>query len=220
MATPEHKVERALRFVSHRLNATTNSTALVNGEKVSRGTAYQATTPTTVTQSTATRQLPRQHRFVDLGSGDGTAVFTAASLDYQSTGFELNPTLWLISSLRRLTQPSTIRRQCKIVMGDMFQSPVVRSELKKADCVMIFGVNSLMSQIAALVQTECRSGSFIMSYRFRVPLFEEELRKAKKKADDEDDAKLRISGINASLVYEKEEMRVYELLKERGTKGA
>lgn len=77
-----------------------------------------------------------------------------------------------------------------------------------------------MSQIAALVQTECRSGSFIMSYRFRVPLFEEELKKAKKKADDEDDAKLRISGINASLVYEKEEMRVYELLKERGTKGA
>ena len=185
MATPRHKVERALKF-------------LVQRQKRGREPTLQCETDRTNTKL----------RFVDLGSGDGTTLFAAASLNWKSTGIELNPTLWAISSLRRMFQPALIRTNCTCLHGDMFHNLRMKSELNRADCVMIFGVNSLMSRIAELIQNECRR-VYVMSYRFRVPL-----KRDLKENTGSCDNKLRHEGrktIDALLIYEEEEMRIYEL---------
>ena len=118
---------------------------------------------------------------MDLGSGDGTAVFSAASLGWKAIGMELNSTLWLISNLRRLQLPRKTRQNCNLIWGDMFATKSsVKNHLNEANCVMIFGVAPLMPKIATLVQDKCQSGSFVMAHdRFRVPLLKEQHPSAK-----------------------------------------
>mmetsp|Transcript_37135 Transcript_37135/g.80168 ORF Transcript_37135/g.80168 Transcript_37135/m.80168 type:complete len:254 (+) Transcript_37135:315-1076(+) len=199
MATPRDKVERALRFISQRTATASNKNSL---------------------KSSPTQQLTKkkgnQLNFVDLGSGDGTAILAAASLGWNATGLELNPTLWFVSSLRRLFSHRTIRTNSQLVMGDMFQNETAKKRLRVANCVMIFGVQPLMPKIADLVQRECHPGCFLMSYRFRVPLLTNATSDVKKNADtirDQDDvAKASSSsGIDATVIYDKEDMRIYEL---------
>lgn len=180
-----------------------------------------------------TQQLPMKKvngnklNFVDLGSGDGTAILAAASDGWNATGLELNPTLWFISSLRRLFSRSNVRSNSQFVMGDMFKNAIAKERLRDANCVMIFGVRSMMPQIANLVRGECRTGCFLMSYRFRVPLLADLKMIANNNVnyDDEKDdgggGNNNVSsldgGIDASLIYDEEEMRIYELLDENKT---
>ena len=144
MATPRSKIERALQFISKRTQSSTTHTQK-NGKR----------------------------NFVDLGSGDGGTILTAASLQWKTTGFELNPTLWFISSIRRLFSTSQIRNNSRIVLGDMFTNKIAKEKLQQSNCVMIFGVKSLMPQIASLVQNQCQPGCYLLSYRFKVPLLSE-----------------------------------------------
>ena len=88
----------------------------------------------------------------------------------------------------------------------MFHNDIAKLSLRNADCVMIFGVNSLMPQIAEMVQREChRPGCLLMSYRFRVPLLVHS--SVEKNADN----KQLVGGVDATLIYDEEEMRIYEL---------
>ena len=179
MATPRSKVERALQFISKRTHSTTH-----------------------------TQQLIRKNEklFVDLGSGDGSTILTAASLEWRATGFELNPTLWFISSVRRLFSTSQIRNNSSIVLGDMFTNKIAKEKLQQSNCVMIFGVKSLMPQIATLVQNHCHPGCYLISYRFKVPLLSE-----KKTSGVVSDAKDNDNLLDASLIDDEDEMRIYQL---------
>ena len=195
MATPRHKVEKALKFLILRRNM-----QIGNQKKNSNSSA---------TTKCSDRTQPR---FVDLGSGDGTTIFAASSLSFKSTGIELNSTLWALSSLRRMFQPNAIRNNCTFIHGDMFNDVRLQNELKNANCVMIFGVTSLMPKIADLIVKECNPGIFIMSYRFRVPLLTEE-EKCDNYANALNESRIPSGVIDASLIYEEEEMRVYEIKK-------
>ena len=175
MATPRSKVEKALQFISKR-----ETQQLIKKKDIKRN-------------------------FVDLGSGDGSTILTAASLQWKATGFELNPTLWFISSIRRLFSSSQIRNNSSIVLGDMFTNKIAKERLQQSNCVMIFGVKSLMPQIATLVQNQCQPGCYLISYRFKVPLLSE------KKTSGENDGKDNANLLDATLIHEKEEMRIYQL---------
>ena len=175
MATPRAKVARALRYISSR-------------DAANAGRA---------------KQVGRRREFVDLGSGDGTAILAAASQGYKATGFELNSSLWIISSLRRLL--SRHRSNAQFVLGDMFGAKS-RKILRSADIVMIFGVKPLMPKIAKLVHVECRPGSYLFAYRFPVPL-DTHGKKSGEQTREMDQA----SGIDAELIYDEEEMRIYQL---------
>ena len=154
----------------------------------------------------------KQLHFVDLGSGDGTAVLAAASLGWRATGIEMNPTLWLLSSIRRLlSNNKKIRTNSQLKIGDMFSASISQSSLQNANCTMIFGVAPLMPRIANLIERECQPGCWIMSYRFRVPLAstsgsDDEVKNKKDQASVEGSG-----GIHASMIYDEEEMRIYEL---------
>jgi hypothetical protein len=214
MATPRHKIEKALTFITIRRRQSYNGIITPDKNAPRQQKSVVSTSHvgnTTIHDKNRTIPLHQQHRpnFVDLGSGDGTAVLTAAALGYNAIGFELNPTLWLISSLRRILSTNrTIRSQSRFILGDMFHNEIAKTSLRDADCVMIFGVNSLMPQIARLVQRECcRPGCLLMSYRFRVPLHSS----SSIEKDDAATNAQRADGVEANLIYDEEEMRIYEL---------
>ena len=132
----------------------------------------------------------RALRLVDLGSGDGEVVLTAARCGWEATGVELNATLWALSCARRLSLVGACGAgRARFVLGDLWRFDGVRD----ADAVMIFGVRPLMPLVARKLRAEARAGACVLAYRFEVPLGTgpEEL--------------------DAALIYDQEEMRVYQL---------
>ena len=201
MSTPRQKVEKALNFLSKR-----NTRMIENNNNLK---CKDIDTTTTIPRHTAEPAHQKQLNFVDLGSGDGTAVLAASSLKWRAIGIEMNPTLWLLSSIRRLlTNNKETRTNCQFKLGDMFNASISQTSLQNANCTMIFGVAPLMPRIANLIERECQPGRWIMSYRFRVPL----AKNGSIDDDDDDEVKNKKGGgIHASLIYNEEEMRIYEL---------
>lgn len=240
MSTPRQKVEKALMFLSNRKKKTSMN-------NVSNNCYYSV--QNIIDNVTTTKHLlctdnhnnniivkKRQLHFVDLGSGDGTAVLTASKLGWHSTGIEMNSTLWLVSSIRRLfsiatstmttTTSKEIRSNSQFKLGDMFNPTISRECLHNADSVIIFGVQPLMSQISKLIESECPPGCYLMSYRFRIPLAsnnndtntsyddddedQEEVKRIQVE-NNKEESNTGCGGIHASLIYDEEEMRIYEL---------
>ena len=141
-------------------------------------------------------------RYYDLGSGDGETVLAAASTQmWKATGIELNSTLWGISMLRKMFAPSDVRQMSRFVWGDIWKQKV-----SDADAIMIFGVKPLMPMIAKKIAFECQPGTFVMSYRFHIPLHSAvEVNSPASFGQDDKGA------LGADLVYDHEEMRIYEL---------
>lgn len=77
--------------------------------------------------------------FVDLGSGDGEAVYQAARLGYRAIGIELNFTMWAFSSVRRQLFWSASEKANSTLLWKNF----FHYSLKDANTVMIFGVTPL-----------------------------------------------------------------------------
>lgn len=135
--------------------------------------------------------------FVDLGSGDGEALYQASRMGYPKVvGYELNWTLWGFSQLRRiLFWDSQKRRSTQILQRDFFLSA-----LPKDTCtVMVFGVTPLMKPLSSKLARETRPGVHVLSYRFPLPL------------RDEFNADL----LQAKLIYDQEEMRIYEVVEQK-----
>lgn len=233
MSTPRQKVEKALMFLSKRKKKTSS---MPNNINIMSKNCYYCSEQKSIDNHNNNTIVSKQRQlhFVDLGSGDGTAVLTASKLGWHSTGIEMNSTLWLISSIRRLVSIATfstmtttsssnnnkeINNSIQFKLGDMFNPTISRECLHTANAVMIFGVQPLMSQISKLIESECQPGCYLMSYRFRIPLV------SNNNVDDdknqEEGKKTRVEnnkeegdtgcGIHASLIYDEEEMRIYEL---------
>jgi hypothetical protein len=130
--------------------------------------------------------------FIDIGSGDGEAVYQAAKLGYQSTGVELNWTLWAFSSIRRrLFWSPEERARSKFLWANLFEYNLKDAN---ANTVMIFGVSPLMKSLSQKLAAELSPGSHVLSYRFAIPT-----------AFDKQPDLLR-----ADIVYDNLEMRIYE----------
>lgn len=184
MATPRRKVLAALEEISSRkglIHRASSSSATMSKPK-----------------STSIKQVQVPLRYYDLGSGDGETILAAASVGWRATGIELNSTLWGISSIRRLFSPSYIRSKSNFIWGDLW-----KENLSDADAVMIFGVKPLMAPIAKKIEAECGSGTYLMSYRFHVPL--------QSKDEPSKNNTSEKGALRADLVYDEEEMRIYEL---------
>jgi len=152
---------------------------------------YMATPGTKVRKALKYLGKNKNGVFVDLGSGDGQAVYEAARLGYKSIGIELNFTLWALSSIRRrFFWSASERERSQIIWADFFSY-----SLKDANTVMMFGVAPLMKPLSQKIATECAPGTDVLSYRFALPL-----------AHDEKTANL----MRAAIVYDHEEMRIYK----------
>ena len=246
MATPKDKVQKALEFVALR-----KMTLLQTHKKTSAAT-------TVATQN----KSPIQYHFVDLGSGDGEAVYQALQQEQpfvyeRAIGIELNSTLWALSQWRRwFLWRGDQRRRSSFLNRDMFTyhlSPPPSSSQppyqlgddsataatpprSTGTTVMIFGVKPLMKSISQKLARECTEGTHILAYRFPIPLLETlSASDENSTINDSDDPYSKRSAkhpttmimqdtdmeaiykgndllLSARLVYDVEEMRVYECL--------
>ena len=150
---------------------------------------YMATPRTKIHRALQHLSKGKNGVFVDLGSGNGEAVYQAAKLGYRSVGIELNFTLWAFSSIRRrLFWSASERKRSAFIWSNFFDH-----ELNDANTVMIFGVNPLMKPLSKKIASECAPGTDILSYRFALPLAN----------DDEPDL------LEADIIYDEQEMRIY-----------
>ena len=182
MATPGYKVKRALEFVSSTLPS-----AAIKGKMSSR------------------------RLFVDLGSGDGEAVYQAARCGYRAIGMELNWTLWGISMIRRSLWPSELRRRTEFRRRDFFSEPLPSD----ASVVMVFGVTPLMHPLSLKLAKECQPGSHVLSYRFWLPTSDSRTtvstanRTHGVNSKDKEGHDPRL--MRGRVVYDVEDMHIYEI---------
>lgn len=160
-----------------------------------------------IADTTTSAKGQRRRTFLDLGSGDGESVKVALSILHphsrapmfqHATGVELNSTLWLLSNLRRLFWNADQRARSSFVCRDFW-----KSHLQTIDTILIFGVQPLMVPLSVKLAKECRPGTHVLSYRFPLPLRGSS---PPTTATTNDGPLL----LHAKLVYDKEEMRIYE----------
>ncbi|KAG7352491.1 RNA methylase [Nitzschia inconspicua] len=145
--------------------------------------------------------------FVDLGSGDGQAVYEAARLGYRAIGIEFNWTLWAISSMRRQLFWTRQEKALSSFLRQDFHS----YNLKNADTIMIFAIPKTMPILGSKIQLECGPGTDIVAYRFGIPLAiensESDLSQDKPSRPlDESEQAVRL---HADLIYDRADMRIY-----------
>jgi hypothetical protein len=137
--------------------------------------------------------------FVDLGSGDGSAVYQALNAGYEkAVGIELNFTLYVWSKCRRwFFWSKEQRRRSRFHYQDMF-----RFDLRGSGTIMIFGVKPLMRPLSEKMARECAPGTLIFSYRFPLPT-----------AELSSDGQL----LHAKLISNDQEMMMYKVIDENVT---
>lgn len=208
MSTPRRKVLAALEEIASRKEGSSRS-RWINETSTSTSAMQQSSNQSTSIASTSLSKK-KTLRYYDLGSGDGETVLAAASVGWCSTGVELNSTLYILSALRRsfLFSPPPVRKFSNFVWGDMWSQ-----KIGDADAVMVFGVRPLMPRVAEKIGRECRPGTFVMSYRFRIPLLGD-LGVGERKIlrhGDGNRVEEGASMLDANMIYDVEEMRIYQL---------
>jgi len=137
-------------------------------------------------------QDPSRNTFLDLGSGDGEAVYQAARLGYRAIGLELNFTMWAFSNMRRLIFWSREEKaNSQILWKNFFEY-----DIGHANTVMIFGVTPLMTPLSKKIAKECKVGTDVLTYRFGLPV-------AHPKRLD------KVELLKAKIIYDRQEMRIY-----------
>eukprot|EP00636_Phaeomonas_parva_P003922 CAMPEP_0118853660 /NCGR_PEP_ID=MMETSP1163-20130328/2129_1 /TAXON_ID=124430 /ORGANISM="Phaeomonas parva, Strain CCMP2877" /LENGTH=270 /DNA_ID=CAMNT_0006786247 /DNA_START=819 /DNA_END=1631 /DNA_ORIENTATION=- len=114
--------------------------------------------------------------FVDLGSGDGTAVIEAVKGGTfgRAVGVELNWGLvaysWFAAWREGVLRGGAGSGAGGAGGGVAFHKRDLWTlDLGEFDAVMMFGVKPLMAPLAAKVRRECRPGTVVMLYRFKLP---------------------------------------------------
>ena len=203
MATPAVKMQRALNFLQQHNYA-------------------KADTTSSTTTARATGKQRQRRTFLDLGSGDGDAVYQAVKLVdnkstgtpyYQScTGVELNSTLYLLSSVRRaFFWTREERARSTFVCRDFWHLP--DHMLREADTVLIFGIQPLMRPFSETLALHIRPGTHVLSYRFHLPVVQSSM---VENCDIGASLPNTTAGKNvdpllqATLIYDEDEMRIYE----------
>ncbi|CAH1641174.1 unnamed protein product [Spodoptera littoralis] len=104
----------------------------------------------------------RKGRLLDVGSGDGRIVFTAAKLGFQADGVELNPWLVYYSRIAALLNP--VYRGSKFYRRDLW-----KFDLKPYNNIVIFGVEQMMDDFEKKLITETNKDTVVVACRFPLP---------------------------------------------------
>ncbi len=99
--------------------------------------------------------------FIDLGSGDGRAVFLAAEkFNLSATGVELSPVMWLISRLRLVISPQ--KKNITLLCGDFY-----KTNLSAFSIIYCYGVpRTINHSLLTKIRQEAVPSSWIISYNF------------------------------------------------------
>ena len=98
----------------------------------------------------------------DLGSGDATLLFRAATLGATAVGLEINPFLVLWSQLKILLSP--YRRKLTVRWQNFW-----RADLRDADVVFVYLLPWRMQALEKRLKSQCKPGTRIISNSFIFP---------------------------------------------------
>ncbi|KAE8748751.1 hypothetical protein FOCC_FOCC004554 [Frankliniella occidentalis] len=105
----------------------------------------------------------RSGRIVDLGSGDGRIVLSAAQAGFSpAEGVELNPWLVLYSKIQAFKNGLTT--QTAFHRKDLW-----KFSLKPYPNIVIFGVEEMMEELELKLKKEVEDGTHIVACRFPLP---------------------------------------------------
>ena len=104
--------------------------------------------------------LPKNSLVYDLGCGDGELLFFAEKLGYRAVGYELS----LYPYLKCLFKKTITGIKITIIRKDFFNE-----NLKNADLVFIFLVDSVMEKIGDKLINNLSPGTLVVSYGFKIP---------------------------------------------------
>jgi Histone methylation protein DOT1 len=224
MATPGIKVRKALEFVmqQHR-----NDHNLIHHYKKSASSGNNVSSSSSSSNNSAAIHNINNLTFIDLGSGDGEAVWQATQLGYKhAIGIEINWTLVALARLRRRLfwtrqqqARSTFLYQDMLAAANSSGSSASRTStdhyLSSCHACMIFGVQPLMETLSRKLARTCQPGTFVLSYRFQLPTQAQQAASTTTTTTttttdteqrSEDDL------LNAKMVYNEQEMRIYKVL--------
>jgi SAM-dependent methyltransferase len=102
---------------------------------------------------------PGEH-FVELGCGDGRLLIAAAHRGAYCTGYEINPLMWAVATIRTMRYPKVHVR-----FGNLW-----RVNLANADVVMAFLMPKFMPRLKTKVVHELHPDARCISYVFELPL--------------------------------------------------
>ena len=97
--------------------------------------------------------------YIELGCGDGRLVKAAAINGAIAIGYEINPVLFIIATIRNLRQ-----RDAHIRLGNFWNK-----DLSAADVVMAFLMPKFMDRLQGKAASELRAGSRLVCYIFALP---------------------------------------------------
>ncbi|HUS26335.1 MAG TPA: methyltransferase domain-containing protein [Nevskiaceae bacterium] len=97
--------------------------------------------------------------FVELGCGDGRMLVAAAKRGAKVVGYEINPVLWLVATVRTLRH-----RTVRVRLGDLWLQ-----DLSQADVVMTFLMQRFMLRLETKLQKELHPGARFATYVFTLP---------------------------------------------------
>lgn len=119
--------------------------------------------PATTDQLTGVTKalVGRSGRLLDVGSGDGRIVFTAAKLGFQADGVELNSILVYYSRLAALFSQ---HRNTNFYRKDLWTF-----SLKPYQNIVIFGVEQMMTEFESKLLQEVNNGTVVVACRFPLP---------------------------------------------------
>ena len=128
---------------------------------VLRGAPYVPTHGHQVELALDTLELKAGERLVDIGSGDGRVLLTAARRGLKATGYEINPLLCVLSWLRS----RRYRSQITIVWGDVW-SKKLPSDTRG---VFIFTMGRFMPKVEHKIKAQGLRNIKLASYGFEIP---------------------------------------------------
>ncbi|CAG9791425.1 unnamed protein product [Diatraea saccharalis] len=120
--------------------------------------------PATTTQLTGVSKALANHhgKLLDVGSGDGRIVFTAAKLGFKAEGVELNPWLVYYSRLAALLKPEFYGTK-------FYRQNLWTFNLKPYDVIVIFGVEQMMEDFEYKLLKEVNPDTVVVACRFPLP---------------------------------------------------
>jgi len=98
--------------------------------------------------------------FIELGCGDGRLLAAARRRGAQATGYEINPVMWLVATVRNLRYYPRVR----VRLGNFW-----RRDLSGADVVMAFLVPRFMRRLEMKAKAEIKPGARLVSYIYALP---------------------------------------------------
>lgn len=133
---------------------------LLAGVSIIRGAPYVPTHKSQIMLALKMLEKEKVRHIVDVGSGDGRMLIESAKRGIRSTGYEINPILYVVSKLRTRAYRDLIT----VRLADMWREKLPQD----TDAVFVFTMGRYMPRLVKKIKKEGFSKMFLVSYAFEL----------------------------------------------------